>query len=69
MIAMATQMSRMMNPCPPRLPADDTIAVAATPRATEPSAVMVVATFRAPTGEGRAGGGPSWYPGGSTGPG
>jgi hypothetical protein len=68
MIAMATQISKMMNPCPPRLPADDTIAVAATPRATEPSAVTVVATFRAPTGEGRTGGGPSWYPGGSTGP-
>jgi hypothetical protein len=47
MIAMAAQMSKMMSPCPPRLLADDTIAVAATPRATEPSAVMVVATFRA----------------------
>jgi hypothetical protein len=68
MIAMATQMSKMMSPRPPRLPAYDTIAVAATPRATEPSAVMVVATFRAPAGDGRTGGGPSWYPGGSTGP-
>ena len=55
MIAMATQMSKMMNPCPPRLPVCATIAVAATPMAMEPSAVIVDATCRAPSWDGRAG--------------
>ncbi len=68
MTAMATQMSRTMKACPPELLACDTTAVAATPRAMDPSAVTVVATLRAPADDGRAGGGPSWYPGGSTGP-
>ena len=45
MIAMATQMSKMMNPCPPILPVCATIAVAATPMAMDPSAVTVAATF------------------------
>ena len=68
MIAMAAQMSRTMNACAAELLACDTMAVAATPRAMDPSAVIVVATFRCPTEDGRTGGGPSWYPGGSTGP-
>jgi len=46
----------------------DTIAVAATPRAMDPSAVIVVAALRCPTEDGRTGGGPIWYPGGSMGP-
>jgi len=68
MTAMAAQMSKMMNPWPPTSAACDTIAVAATPIAMDPSAVIVVATLRAATSDGRDGGGPSWYPGGSIGP-
>ena len=68
MTAMATQMSRTMMACAPELLDRDTTAVPATPRAMDPRAVRVVATFRCPIGPGLAGGGPSWYPGGSTGP-
>jgi len=46
----------------------DTIAVAATPRAMDPSAVIVVAALRCPAEDGRTGGGPIWYPGGRMGP-
>jgi hypothetical protein len=69
MIAIAAQMSRTITACAPELaPCDDTIAVAPTPRAIDPRAVTVIATFRDPTEEDRTGGGPIWYPGGSMGP-
>lgn len=68
MITMAAQMSRTITVCAPELEPLDTIAVAPTPRAIDPRAVTVIATFRDPTEEDRTGGGPIWYPGGSMGP-
>ena len=67
-IAMTTQMSRTMNACPPELAECDTMAVAPTPRAMDPSATIVAATVCWLAVDGRTGGGPIWYPGGSTGP-
>jgi len=68
MTAIAAQMSRTIRVCAPELLPRDTIAVAATPRAIDPRAVTVTATFRDPIEDGRTGGGPIWYPGGSMGP-
>src|ERR1700733_7465313 len=68
MIVMAAQMSRTIAPCPPELVACATTAVATTPRPIEPRAVTVIAVLRCPAGDGRTGGGPGWYPGGSMGP-
>ena len=59
MTAIAAQMSRTINAWMLGLLPVDTIAVAPTPRAIDPSAVIVVATFRCPTGDGRPGGGPT----------
>ena len=66
MTAMAAQMITIMKAWAPTF-LDNRIAVAPTPRAIDPRAVMVVATC-GPTGAGRAGGGPTWYPGGNMGP-